>query len=78
MNEKIECDLIPCLQSLLKIQSSAGVLLIRNKLIHFLTFLLKSLCQQDEPALKAFYPNHTLKVKQSGLILIGTIRLLLK
>jgi len=77
-NDKVECELIPCLQALTKLQNANGVPVIRNKLVNVITFLLKSISTNDEEALKTIIPNHQLKKKQSTLMLIGTLRLLLK
>jgi len=51
---------------------------IRNKLVNALTFLLKAIGSNDIEALKTLLPSHDIKLKQSALILIGTLRLLLK
>jgi hypothetical protein len=77
-NEKIECDLIPTLLSLIKIQNSHGVPVIRNKIVNAITFILKSLSIGDEAALKEFLPKVEFKKKQSVLLMIGCLRLLLK
>ncbi len=43
-----------------------------------ITFILKCLAINDEAALKELLPKNDLKKKQSILLLIGTMRLLLK
>ena len=77
-NEKIECDLIPTMLSLIKIQNSHGVPVIRNKIVNAITFILKSLSIGDETTLKEFLPKVEFKKKQSVLLMIGCLRLLLK
>lgn len=77
-NEKAECDLIPCLHALTKLQNSSGVPVIRNKIVNILTFLLKAIATNDVESLKTIIPNHDIKKKKTVLILIGTLRLLLK
>jgi hypothetical protein len=47
-NSKIECDLIPTMLSLIKIQNTNGVPVIRNKIVNAITFLLKSLSAEDD------------------------------
>ncbi len=51
---------------------------MRNKIVNALTFLLKAIGSNDIDALKAILPTQDLKQKQAALILIGTLRLLLK
>ena len=77
-NDKAECELIPCLVALTKIQSVNGVPVIRNKIVNAITFMLKSIGNNDTEALSAILPNNDIKLKQCALILIGTFRLLLK
>ena len=43
MNENTECELIPCIQSLIKLQSTNGIPVFRNKFVNAVTFLLKSI-----------------------------------
>ena len=47
-NEKIQCDLIPCLQFLLKIQNSNGIPVIRNKVVNVITFIMKNLAVSND------------------------------
>ena len=78
-NDKIQCDLIPCLQFLLKIQNSNGVPVIRNKLVNAITFLMKNLAVGNDQVLADLGIKATeLKKKQCILIMIGSLRLLLK
>ena len=78
-NDKIQCDLIPCLQFLLKIQNSNGVPVIRNKLVNAITFLMKNLALGNDLVLTDLGIKATeVKKKQCILIMIGTLRLLLK
>ena len=77
-NEKIECEMIPCLQNLLKIQNSNNVPVIRNKVVNAITFIIKCIANNDDASLREMIPKHDIKKKQSTLILIGTLRLLLK
>lgn len=55
-NDKAQCDLVPALIAMTKIQSSSGVPVIRNKLVNALTFLLKAIGSNDVEALKALLP----------------------
>jgi hypothetical protein len=77
-NNKLECDLIPCLQALTKLQNNNGVPVIRNKIVNMLTFLLKAIATGDTESLKTIIPQHDIQDKKTILILIGTLRLLLK
>ncbi|TNV74568.1 hypothetical protein FGO68_gene5813 [Halteria grandinella] len=77
-NDKAKCDLIPCLQALTKLQNQSGVPVIRNKVVNAITFLLKAIATNDVESLKLFLPNHDVKQKKSVLLLIGSLRLLLK
>ena len=77
-NEKIECDLIPTLLFLIKVQNSHGMPVIRNKFINAITFIIKCFSTGDEEALKEFLPKCDLKKKTNVLIMIGCLRLLLK
>jgi hypothetical protein len=77
-NEKIECDLIPTLLFLIKVQNSHGVPVIRNKFINAITFILKCFSTEDEQTLKEFMPKCDIKKKTNVLIMIGCLRLLLK
>jgi hypothetical protein len=77
-NEKIECELIPTLLFLLKVQNSHGVPVIRNKILNALTFIIKCIVQGDDLTLKEFLPKCELKEKKSVLLIIGCLRLLLK
>jgi len=47
-NEKIQCDLIPCLQYLTKIQNSNGIPVIRNKVVNVMTFIMKNLAVNND------------------------------
>jgi hypothetical protein len=62
-NDKIECDLIPTLLSMIKIQNSHCVPVIRNKIVNAITFILKSLSVGDESTLKEFLPKVEFKKK---------------
>ena len=78
-NENCESELIPCLQSLIKVHSpNSNHPVIRNKLINAITFIIKSIATNDEESLKIMFPNHQINNKRSCLMLIGTLRLLLK
>lgn len=46
--------------------------------MNILTFLLKAIATNDVESLKTIIPNHDIKKKKTVLILIGTLRLLLK
>jgi hypothetical protein len=63
---------------LVKVQNINGVPVVRNKIVNAITFILKAFGSNDEQTIKAFFPNNQLKKKQSTLILIGALRLLLK
>lgn len=52
--------------------------MIRNKVVNAITFLLKAIATNDVESLKLFLPNHDVKQKKSVLLLIGSLRLLLK
>lgn len=52
--------------------------MIRNKVLNAITFFLKSIATNDDEGIKAIYPNVEIKKKQSALILIGCLRLLLR
>jgi len=77
-NDKAKCDLIPCLQALTKLQNQSGVPVIRNKIVNAITFLLKAIATNDVESLKLFLPNHDVRLKKTVLLLIGSLRLLLK
>ena len=77
-NEKIECDLIPTLLFLIKVQNSHGVPAIRNKFINSITFIIKCFSTGDEQKLKEFMPKCDINKKTNVLIMIGCLRLLLK
>lgn len=77
-NEKAECDLISCLHVLTKIQNQNGVPVIRNKIVNAITFLLKSIAINDDESVRQLINQQTIQKKKSTLILIGTLRLLLK
>lgn len=62
-NNKVNCELIPCLNSLIKIQNSNGILVLRNKFINAITFILKSITNDDDESLKLLFPNCTLTKK---------------
>ena len=77
-NNKVNCELIPSLNSLIKIQNGNGILVLRNKFINAITFILKSITADDDESLKLLFPNCNINKKQSALILIGCLRILLK
>ena len=77
-NEGVECQLIPCLNAIIKVLNRQGAPVIRNKVLNSITFLLKSMAQRDTEALNVMFPSAQIKPKQSILMLIGCLRLLLK
>ena len=46
-NEKVECELIPCLAALIKVQNANGINVVRNKVVNLISFLIKSLSSND-------------------------------
>lgn len=56
-NDQVECDLIPCLQVLAKLKSTNGNKQLRNKIINGLTFIMKSVAQEDEKNLQVMIPS---------------------
>jgi hypothetical protein len=76
-NDKCECELIPCLSAMIKVQTQ-GIPVLRNKVINAITFLLKSLASNDKETIVTMFPNAQIESKKTVLILIGTIRILLR
>ena len=76
-NERTECELLPCLQALIKVQSQ-GMSVFRSKVINALTFLLKSLATNDREALAVLLPSLEVDARRTALLLIGTLRILLR
>lgn len=76
-NEKVECELIPCIQSFTRVLNQ-GVPIIRNKVVNAIIFTIKTLALNDSEALTLLYPGVNIKKNLSILMLVGCLRLLLR
>ena len=52
--------------------------MIRNKVINAITFLLKKISTNEDETIKTILPNVPLKKNKIALVLIGTLRILIK
>jgi hypothetical protein len=75
-NDISQCELLPSIQSLIKIQMTNGPV-FRNKLVNALIFALKLISQEDDENLKEMFP-HEVKKRKTALIIIGALRIILK
>lgn len=79
LNDKIKCDLLPTIATLIKVANSSNHYVIRNKVINVISFLVKAAAQNDDESLSIFFPSsENLNKKKLLLILIGTLRILIK
>lgn len=76
-SSNVKCELIPCLQALVKIQVS-NVPVLRNKIINAMTYLLKTLGANDKETINQLFPGLVYDNKKAILLLIGCLRILLK